>query len=189
MARSRRLFISGKVYHLTQEGNNRVPVFHTDQDRDIYLEYLAHAAKLESVSIHGWCLLENQIDLLVSADSTTAISRMMSRVQGRYARAFNRIWHRSGSLWRKRFIHREVRKDSHLPSCFRHLDHLPVIRKLAGKPEDWAWSSHNSLAHGRNAAFLKPHSHYMALGRTRGERQRGYRSWMNTLAPSWTRDT
>ncbi len=184
MARSRRVFKPGKVYHLSQAGNNQVDVFHTDQDRSAYLLILQAAAKAENCSIHGWCLLENQIDLLVSAQDTRAISRMMSRAQGQYARRFNRVWQRTGSLWRKRFRHCEISSDSHLPSMFRHLDRLPVIKRLADRPSTYPWTSHHVLATGRKHALLTPHRIYMEAGHTPADRQSAYREWIRKKSSS-----
>lgn len=180
MSRSRRVFKPGKVYHLSQSGNNQVAVFHTDEDRHTYLQILRVAAKAEKCSIHGWCLLENQIDLLVSAGDTSAISRMMSRAQGQYARRFNRVWQRTGSLWRKRFRHNEIEYDSYLPSCFRHLDRLPVIKRLANHPSTYPWTSHQEHASGRKSDLLTLHRVYLEAGATPEARQSTYRKWMSS---------
>lgn len=185
MARSSRCFIPGKVYHLSQTGNNNVPVFHSDVDRRRYLEILRIAAEAEQCAIHGWCLLEQQVDLLVSAPGTESISRMMCRAQGRYARWFNRVWQRSGSLWRKRFRHTAITAETDLPGMFRHLDRLPVLRGIVENPLDYPWSSHGCLANGRKSELLTPHWIYLGSGRTAHARRAAYRKWIRLSSPVW----
>lgn len=185
MPRSSRSFVPGRVYHLSQAGNNNVPVFHTDVDRRMYLEILRVAAVAERCAIHSWCLLEKQIDLLVTAPDTQAISRMMCRAQGRYARWFNRVWQRSGSLWRKRFRHCEIPADHHLPSVFRHLDRLPVQHRFVDSPAEYEWSSHRPLANGVPAPLLTPHPVYIDAGRSSRQRRLAYRKWIRQAPPNW----
>lgn len=169
-----RIMEPGGMYHLTQRGNNRVAVFNTDADRRVYLKYLEQYSREEQCLIHAYCLMGNHVHLVLTASSGEAVSRLMCQVQGRYARHFNRTWHRSGSLWSKRFHHVQVESEGHLLSCLMYLDYNPVEARLCSAPAAYPWSSHRRYAAGRPDSLLTPPGSYLAMGPTEAKRQQVY---------------
>jgi REP element-mobilizing transposase RayT len=65
MPRQRRVVIPGIAHHVRQRGNNRRHVFLTDEDRELYLSLLKKYAAQYSVGVIGYCLMTNQIHLIV----------------------------------------------------------------------------------------------------------------------------
>ena len=65
MARLARIVIPGVAHHITQRGNRRLPVFFTDDDRRLYLDLLADAARASGTRCLAWCLIDNQVHLIL----------------------------------------------------------------------------------------------------------------------------
>jgi putative transposase len=165
----------GGIYHITQRGNNRQAVFHTDPDRLTWLRYLKEYSTAAGCPIHAYCLMGNHVHLILTAPDTDAVSRLMCRLQGRYARHFNHTWHRSGSLWNRRFHHVPIESDSQLLSCMVYLDRNPLEAKLCQRAEQYPWSSHRVYALGEKDALVTEPQAILGLGRTREVRRRMYR--------------
>ena len=56
MARPLRIEYAGAVYHITSRGNEKKPVFKTDQDRTNFLNTLQHVRKRYNWICHAYCL-------------------------------------------------------------------------------------------------------------------------------------
>jgi REP element-mobilizing transposase RayT len=65
MARKARSIEPGLLCHVTQRGNNREPVFKTDQDRFDYLSLLRLLSEPTGVKIFGYCLMPNHVHLVL----------------------------------------------------------------------------------------------------------------------------
>jgi hypothetical protein len=55
MLRRARVIIPGVAHHVTPRGNNREPVFHSADDRRLYLELLGRQARRPGTRILGYC--------------------------------------------------------------------------------------------------------------------------------------
>ena len=64
MARPLRIEYAGAVYHITSRGNDRKPVFKSDQDRINFLNTLQHVNKRYYWICHAYCLMDNHFQLL-----------------------------------------------------------------------------------------------------------------------------
>ena len=71
MPRQPRVVAVGAPHHLTQRGNNRIPVFCSDADRLFYLDTLRRKARAHGLAVLGWCLGRNRGSLARIVRSVT----------------------------------------------------------------------------------------------------------------------
>jgi REP element-mobilizing transposase RayT len=64
----------------------------------------------------------------------------MHRLQGTYAKRFNRRHGRSGHLFQERFGSNRVSSDKQFVTVTRYIADNPVKAGLCKSPEDWKWS-------------------------------------------------
>lgn len=69
MAHRPRLFAPGLLYHVIVRGNQRQKTFTTNQDYRTYLNFLAKYRARFDVIIHAYCLMPNQVHLLVQSSA------------------------------------------------------------------------------------------------------------------------
>ncbi|HHA2976137.1 TPA: transposase [Stenotrophomonas maltophilia] len=103
MPRPRRIDAPGYPQHAVQRGNNRRPVFFTDDDRVAYLRLLCHHAGQQHCRVHAYVLMDNHVHLLATPDVCGGLSRMMQAVSRTYVRRVNDRQGRTGTLWEGRF--------------------------------------------------------------------------------------
>ena len=99
MARLPRLILPGQPHHVILRGNNRQAIFFSDLDRQHLLAPLGEVAAQYGVAIHAYVLMDNHFHLLLTPQSTQALSRLMQSLGRRYVGWFNARHHRSGTLW------------------------------------------------------------------------------------------
>jgi putative transposase len=64
MPRIARTVFAGVPHHVTQRGNRREPVFFRDDDRLLYLDWLAAYGRRHGVDILAYCLMDNHVHLV-----------------------------------------------------------------------------------------------------------------------------
>lgn len=178
MARLPRLALAGLPHYLIQRGHNQQGVFVDDLDRQAYLTALAESAAAQKVQLLAYCLLDDQVHLLVEPPGADAPGRMLQSLGRRYGAAFNRRHGRSGTLWDGRFRATPIDPREHLLDAMLCIEQAPLRAGLAQTAVDWPWSSAAHHAGRRRTAWLSDPPPYWALGNTPFEREL---AWLQRL--------
>ena len=174
MARLARLTVPGHPHHVIQRGNNRQPIFATDEDRRLLLQLLeAHARELR-VAIHGYVLMDNHFHLLATPKDAAGLPKLMQAVGRRYVRHFNERQSRTGTLWEGRYRSTLVQAERYLLPCMVYMDLNPVRAGTSASAADYAWSSHRYYIGAAPDRLVTPHPLFWALGNTPFAREQAY---------------
>lgn len=103
MARLPRFDLPGVPQHIVQRGNNRLPCFLDDADRQRYLQCLRQALVRFRCRLHAYVLMSNHVHLLLTPTEQGAVSRMMHTFSRNYVGLFNGRHGRTGTLWEGRY--------------------------------------------------------------------------------------
>lgn len=145
MVRPLRITPPGELFHILARGNARESFFLDDADRRAFLIALSEALERFRVACHGYCLMGNHYHLLLEP-FREGLSGAMRHLNGRFAQGFNRRRGRIGHVFGGRFKSLLVDREVYFLELLRYLALNPVRTGVAGRPEDWAWSSHRALA-------------------------------------------
>lgn len=98
MARAKRHYIPGYIWHITHRCHKREFLLKFSKDRHRYLQWLYQARKRYGLTILNYMVTSNHIHLLV-ADTTRrgVIPRSMQLVAGRTGQEYNQIQSEKGS--------------------------------------------------------------------------------------------
>jgi putative transposase len=176
MARLSRVCPLGVPQHVIQRGNNRQICFASDQDFSVYANWLAEYAEEFGVEIHAWVFMTNHTHLLVTPRKEAAISLMMQALGRRYVPYFNREYRRTGTLWEGRFKACLVQSEYYLLQCQRYIELNPLKAGMVDDPANYAWSSYQCNALGKESKLYTAHAEYLALAQTKMKRLSAYRS-------------
>jgi putative transposase len=140
MPRVSRVVLAGVPFHVTQRGNRRSQVFFSDQNREIYLEWLREYAERCSVDILAYCLMINHVHLVLVPSTSQGLHRMLKPLHTRYAQNVNRAMGWKGHLWQGRFFSSAL-DETYLWAAVRYVERNPVRAKITDRAEDYRWSS------------------------------------------------
>lgn len=174
MARLPRLAIAGEIHLVVHSGHNRQAVFLDDEDRERFLAALREAQTREKVAIHAFALLPDRIWLLLTPVTGAALGRTMQVVGRRYTAAFNRRHGRSGTLWDGRFRSTVVERGPHELEAMRFVEQAPVREGLAGRVEDYRWSSARHHLGLGSESLVADSTTFWGLGNTPFDRTAAY---------------
>lgn len=140
MARLARLVIPNVAHHVTQRGNRRQPVFFSDEDHAAYRDLVAAACVAHGVRCLAWCLMPNHVHLILTPSDADGLRAALAGAHRRYSRRINFAHGWTGYLFQGRFASYPM-DAAHLMAAVRYVELNPVRAKLAGRAEDWRWSS------------------------------------------------
>lgn len=100
-------------------------LFRSDDDRPLYLRYMAEETKRLSVEILSWCLMTNHIHLVMVPIDEKALARAIGEAHKRYTRMRNFAEGVCGYLFQGRFASC-VLDERHPLAAVRYVEQNPV---------------------------------------------------------------
>jgi putative transposase len=145
MPRKPRVDVPGGLYHLTSRGCARCDIYRGDPTRELHLALLAQVVAEYGWLCHAYCQMNNHFHLLVRTPDPN-LSEGMQFLNGTYAQAFNKRFHRTGHLFQGRFHSVVIDREEQLLETARYVV-LNRVRCRASKTADeWPWSSYRATA-------------------------------------------
>ncbi|HSP32710.1 MAG TPA: transposase [Thermoanaerobaculia bacterium] len=144
MARPLRLEFPGSLWHITHRGNERRPTFHTDADRERFLEMLGETIRRFKWILTAYALMLNHYHVVVELTDADALSRGMKWLNGSYAQWFNREHERVGHLFQGRFNGFLIDKETYFLEVLRYVVLNPVRAGIVERPEEYVWTSYRA---------------------------------------------
>ena len=175
MPRKPRFYQPGMPVHAFQRGHNKQPVFFEDEDYLVYLRLLRESAEACGCMVHAYVLMTNHVHLLVTPESTTAMSTLFQSIGRHFVPYINKTYQRRGGLWEGRHKGNIIESEAYFLSCMRYIEMNPVRAGMVDHPGKYRWSSYASNALGVDNSIIQLHEQYLALGTTPENRQAAYR--------------
>jgi REP-associated tyrosine transposase len=147
MPRLARLDAPGVLHHVMGRGIERRKIFHSDIDRNDFIDRLSAIAKDGAMEIYAWVLMPNHFHILCKTKNLPLASSMRKILTG-YVVNFNRRHRRYGHLFQNRYKSIVCQEDVYLEELVRYV-HLNLLR--AGLVKDLKelnrnpWSGHSAL--------------------------------------------
>ncbi|HEX9780696.1 MAG TPA: transposase [bacterium] len=184
MPRATRQLIDESYWHITVRGNNRRPLFHRPDDYRAYLRLLReYGRRFPGTLIHHYCLMPNQVHLLVRMGLGPDFPRFMQGVNQSYYHHYRRTHGYSGHLFQGRYKSFAIRTESYLLECGRYIERNPVRAEMVRDPRHYPWSSYTFYAEGQPDPLLTPSPLYEGLGAREFDRQLAYRDYVTASRP------
>ena len=121
MARAKRHFLPGHVWHLTHRCHKKDFLLKLVKDRQRWLYWLFQAKKRYRLRILNYMVTSNHVHLLVVDDGQRdAIPRSIQLIAGRTGQEYNQRKNRNGAFWEDRYHSTAVQTNEHLIKCITH---------------------------------------------------------------------
>jgi putative transposase len=128
------------VFHATARAVFGARLFDDDLDRLDFLQLLRSTAARYDWRCHAHCLMGTHYHLVLAA-SRERLSDGMRRLNGAYARRFNKRHGRRGHLFDERFASFAIESDRHLGAAIDYVRQNPVRAGLCEDARDWPWTT------------------------------------------------
>jgi len=164
MARAKRHYIPGHVWHLTHRCHKREFLLRFAKDRQRWLQWLFEAKKRYGLVILNYMATSNHIHLLVfDGGGRDVIPKSMQLIAGRTGQEYNQRKMRKGAFWEDRYHATAVESGNHLLQCLVYIDLNMVRAGVVKHPSEWAFSGYNEIQKPRQRYALIDDARLMNL--------------------------
>jgi REP element-mobilizing transposase RayT len=150
MSRPLRIEYAGALYHVTSRGDRREAIYLDEEDRQVWLQQLAHVCSRFNWRCHAWCQMDNHYHILIETAEGN-LSQGMRQLNGVYTQKSNRRHDRVGHVFQGRYKAILIEKDSYLLELSRYVVLNPVRAGLVKDVADWEWSSYHAMIDNKTA--------------------------------------
>ena len=126
---------------MINRGNARAVVFQAQTDYQEFVDLLRPACDRIRVRVLGYCLMPNHFHLVLWPRAGGDLGRWMQWLMTSHVRRHHRRHGGSGHIWQGRFKAFPIQNDGHLLTVLRYVERNALRAGLAGRAEDWPWSS------------------------------------------------
>jgi putative transposase len=180
MARVARLDGGGICHHVLLRGIERRAIFHDDLDRNGFVARLRDQLAEGQGRCLAWVLMTNHVHLVLRT-GVRPLSSVMRRLNGGYARAFNRRHGRCGYLFQDRFRSFLVQDDAYLRVLIRYVHLNPLRARMVesfAALERYPWGGYAELLSHVQSGLLAKDELLSLFGTTHEEARHSLASWM-----------
>ncbi len=91
--------------------------------------------------LFAWCVMPNHVHVMIETRSGHPLAGVVHSWKSYTAKLANKLSGRSGAFWQPEYYDRVIRDERHLAAAISYIEGNPVKAGLAGRPEDWPFSS------------------------------------------------
>jgi len=155
MARAKRHYIQGQIWHITHRCHKREFLLKFSKDRRRWLQWLYEARRRYGLTILNYMVTSNHIHLLVVNDGDrNVIPRSIQLVAGRTGQEFNQRKNRKGAFWEDRYHATAVEGGAHLFRCLVYIDLNMVRSGIVDHPSKWPFCGYNEIQEPKRKNIL-----------------------------------
>ena len=178
MGRPLRLKASGLTYHITSRTHGKRHLLLKNKDKQALCKILKRILAKYGVIIYGFTPMNNHFHMLIRIENDADLSQVLCEFKATFSKYFNKKYKLSGAFWGDRFRSTIIQDDKHALTCLRYIDRNPIKAGLVPHPGKWRLNSFPSYAYGKPHPILplQPHPTYLALAKTKEQRQHYYLS-------------
>ncbi|MDZ7717928.1 MAG: hypothetical protein U5K72_03785 [Balneolaceae bacterium] len=159
-------FEASTVYHIYNRGHGRSLIFREKKNYQFFLNKFSKYI-LPIADIYAYCLLPNHYHFLIqikNEDELRRLAKNRSRYKNltmngnfvkfisdtfgaffnSYAKSFNKVYNRHGSLFEESIKRKGVESDDYFTTMIRYIHFNPVFHGMTSHPAEWQYSSYHA---------------------------------------------
>ncbi|MBN1930263.1 MAG: transposase [Desulfobacterales bacterium] len=164
MARAKRHYLPGHVWHITHRCHKKEFLLKFARDRRRWLQWLFEAKKRYGLCVLNYMVTSNHIHLLVvDGGERKVIPKSIQLIAGRTGQEYNQRKNRNGAYWEDRYHATAVSSDRHLIECIVYIDLNMVRAGVVTHPSEWDFGGYNEIQNPRERYALIDYKRLMDL--------------------------
>jgi putative transposase len=178
MARRRRHFFKGAIFHVMFRGNKGQSVFSSDEERCRFCLLMQEGVERFGHRILAFCFMTNHIHLAIQVNEVS-LSKICQNLLFRYTVFCNKRHKTVGHLFQGRFKSVLVDSDRYLKELVRYIHLNPVRAHLVADPLQYRWSSHQAYMMKEEFTWLSIDECLQRFSKSRSEAVKAFYEYVN----------
>ena len=164
MARAKRHYIPGQVWHVTHRCHQREFLLKFAKDKRRWIQWLFESKRRYGLTILNYVVTSNHIHLLVVDDGVReTIPKSIQLTAGRCAQEYNLRKKRKGAYWEDRYHAAAIESGKHFLNCLVYIDLNMVRAGIVEHPSEWEFGGFNEIRNPRRKSKLIAHDQLVTL--------------------------
>ena len=154
------LLESGMMYHIWTHANGQENLFRSGENYQYFLKKYFQYIGLVAETF-AYCLMPNHLHLMIRIRKEAAllnlkkqdlqgfknlggpvvVSQQFSNLFNAYSKAYNKMYHRKGSLFVPNFKRKRISSESYFIALVVYIHRNPIHHRFADNIDDWPYSS------------------------------------------------
>lgn len=153
MAKKKRIWYPGAVYHITNRGNRRSDIFRDEEDYQVYLIILEQTMDKYPYILYAYCLMTNHIHIQLETKDIE-IWHIMRNINLLYTKYFNNKYNYVGHLFQGRYNSEVIESDAYNLQTSKYIHLNPVSAAMVKTPIEYKWSSYDVYMGKRQSEII-----------------------------------
>jgi putative transposase len=132
---------SGQLHFITFSCHHRNPYLTTPESKNLFQQVLESRRQKYSFHILGYVIMPEHVHLLLTEPPAQPLSKAIASIKREVSRLSSQT-----PFWLPRYYDFNVFTQNKRIEKLKYIHRNPVARALAGKPEDYPWSSFRAYA-------------------------------------------
>ncbi|MCK0144216.1 transposase [Arenibacter sp. F26102] len=143
-------------YHIYNRGINGDLIFKSNENKNYFLK-LINKYLSNKVSILAYCLMDNHYHIAIQViEEEKIVTQSISNLFNAYAKAFNKMHHRTGSLFEKHFRRIKIGDTNYLRNLIIYINTNPESHGITREFKTYKYSSYQTTISIENSTDSVP---------------------------------
>ena len=150
ISRIARKYLENSFFHVIVQGINKEYIFQEEKYKNTYLKEINKFSKELNINIIAYCIMDNHAHFLIKTNNMENLSKLMQKVNSKYAKYYNYINDRVGYVFRDRFLSETIDNKRYFIQCIKYIHLNPVKAGIVSSSKNYKYSSYTNFLNKNN---------------------------------------
>jgi putative transposase len=148
-------FEKGSTYHIYNRSINKELLYKSEENYLYFMQKFNYYLT-GKIDVLAYCLMPTHFHFFIRAgEDSAAIEKSFKNLFISYAKAINRMYVRSGSLFQAKYKKEPIADEGHFTNVIAYIHLNPLKAGLCSKPGDWKFSSYKVITGNADTAVKR----------------------------------
>jgi|UniRef100_A0A7V3VUD4 REP element-mobilizing transposase RayT len=149
----KRIIKPGSIYYIWTITKDCVEIFSDPHWARFLLLSIGYHRYMLNYNIFGYLIMPESFYIIIQPGRMFNVSKIMKLIKGNFARKYNEVKKREGTVWAQSFDAEIVENMAQLKEHLDYIHNLPVSRGLVKDPGEYEFSSYNNYSRARRTTI------------------------------------
>ncbi len=145
----KRVIKPGAIYYIWTTTKDCIEIFNDPHWARFLLLSIGYHRYMLNYKIFGYLIMPESFYVIIQPGKMFNVSKIMKLIKGNFARKYNEVKKREGTVWSQSFDAELVENMVQLKAHLEHIHMQPVNRGLVKDPGEYEFSSYNNYSRAR----------------------------------------
>ncbi len=149
----KRVIKPGAIYYIWTTTKDCIEIFNDPHWARFLLLSIGYHRYMLNYKIFGYLIMPESFYVIIQPGKMFTVSKIMKLIKGNFARKYNEVKKREGTVWSQSFDAELIENMTQLKEHLDYIHKQPVNRGLTQDPGEYEFSSYNNYSRARRTTI------------------------------------